>query len=141
MDSTNKPQNRPTGTLGSVVVGLYAWVVTVSFGAVLLDVVYSNLAPEAASAFSEVADFLLLIEAVMVLAAFGAIGLTWNSRVVRNLLIASLVIVILGFIAPAFLSPFLHNGNSALGGVIRLIIGGLASILALVGLYKFYRNK
>src|SRR4030042_2667513 len=72
MDNTNKPQNGPAGTLSSLIVGLYAWVVAVSFGAVLLDVVYSNLVSEAAAAFSEVADFLLSISAVTVLAALGA---------------------------------------------------------------------
>ena len=83
MDNTTKPQNGPAGTLSSLIVGLYAWVVAVSFGAVLLDVVYSNLVSEVAAAFSEVADFLLYISAVTVLTALGAIGLSWNSRIAR----------------------------------------------------------
>lgn len=131
----------PMEKLGSLVVGLYAWVITAFFGAVLLDVVYANVTPGAAAAFSEAADFLLLVGAVTVLAALGAIGLSWNSRVARILFIASLLIIALEFLAPAFLSSFLRDVGSAWGTGIRITINGLASVLAFIGLYEFYRQE
>jgi len=133
--NTNRPQNRPTSLRGPLVVGLYAWATAVSFGFVLLDIMYANLVPEATAAFSEVADFLLLVSAVTVLAALGAIGLSWKSRAARSLLLASLVVSFLGFFAPALLSPLLQDG-SAWGAGIRMIIGGSISILAFMGFYR-----
>jgi len=136
MSSTKNPQSRPAGLLGPLVVGLYAWAAAVSFGIALIDVVYARLVPEATAAFSEVADFLLLVSAATVLVALTAIGLSWHSRVARNFLIASLVVSLFGFLAPALLSPFLQDG-SALGAGIRLVIGGAISILAFIGFHKF----
>jgi len=140
MSSTKNPQSRPAGLLGPLVVGLYAWAAAVSFGIALIDVVYARLVPEATAAFSEVADFLLLVSAATVLVALTAIGLSWHSRVARNFLIASFVVSLFGFLAPALLSPFLQDG-SALGAGIRLVIGGAISILAFVGFYKFRLNE
>jgi hypothetical protein len=142
LTASDPATHSPNGVFSFLVAGLYAWTVTLSFGTVVLDVLYSNRVPEAAVAFSEAADFLLLIGAVTVLAAFGAIAVSWNSRVARNLFIASLVTIILGFFAPAFLSPLLQSAPpSALGPGIRIIIGGLASILAFIGLHSFYLHK
>jgi hypothetical protein len=130
------PHNEPAGRLSFLVAGLYAWAAAVSFGMVVLDVLYANLVPKAVAASSEVADFLLLTGAVTVLAAFGAIGASWNSQVARSLFAASLVIIIVGFFAPALLSPLLQTApRSALGPGIRMAIGGLASILAFMGLH------
>jgi hypothetical protein len=78
--------------ISSFFVGFYTWIVTVLFGAVLLDTVYSNLLPEASIAFSEVSDFLLLIGFVTFLAAVGAITFSWKSSTARNFFIASLVL-------------------------------------------------
>jgi hypothetical protein len=58
---------------------LYTWLVTIYFGAVLLDIVYSKLVPEAAVAFSEVSDFLLCIGALTFLTAIGAVAFSWKS--------------------------------------------------------------
>lgn len=133
---------RPAGTLSLLVAGFYAWAVTLSLGMVVLDVLYSRLVPESAVASSDVADVLLLIGAVTVLAAFGAVGVSWNSHAARNLFIASLVIVILGFVAPIFLSPLLQGASPpAWGAAIRVIVGGLASILAFMGLHAFYLSS
>lgn len=123
-------------TLGSLFVGLYAWVAAVSFGLALLDIVYSRLVPGAAAAFSEVADFLLLVSAATVLAALAAIALTWNAAATRNFLIASLAVAVYGLFAPVFLSPFLPAG-SPVGAALRILIGAAVSLLALAGLYKF----
>ena len=58
---------------GSFWVGLYVWVISISFGMVLLDILYSRRVPEAAAAFSEVADVLLLAAFVALLSAVAAI--------------------------------------------------------------------
>jgi hypothetical protein len=120
------------------VVGLYAWLATLSFGLVLLDVVYAGLVPEATTALSEAADFLLLVNAVTILAALGALGLAWRSRTARNYLIASLTVIVLGFLAYALLAPSLPDG-SALGTWLRIGLAGSVSVLAFMGFYK-YRN-
>ena len=116
-------------------VGLYAWLAAVSFGLVLLDIVYAGLVPEAEVAFSEVADFLLLVNAITILAAFGAIGLSWKSKASRNLLVASFAIIILGFLAYMLLSQFLQD-SSSLGTGIRITLAGSVSVLAFIGFYK-----
>jgi hypothetical protein len=63
-----------------LIAGLYAWLATISFGLVLLDILYAGLVPEAQAAFSEAADFLLLVNTLTILAALGAIGLSWESK-------------------------------------------------------------
>lgn len=121
-------------------VGLYAWLAAVSFGLVLLDIVYAGLVPEAAVAFSEVADFLLFVNAVTILVALGAIGLSWNSQASRNFLVASLAVIILGFSAYMLLSQFIQE-SSSLGTGIRMILAGSVSVLAFMGFYKLRSNE
>jgi len=53
--------------------GLYTWIVTVFFGMILLDIVYSSQVPEAVIEYAEVSDFLLLIGVLTILIAIGAI--------------------------------------------------------------------
>jgi hypothetical protein len=140
MNITNTPQRTATNWPGSLVVGLYAWLATISFGLVLLDVVYAGLVPEATTALSEAADFLLLVNAVTILAALGAIGLSWRSPMARNLLIASLAVIFLGFFAYALLASSLPAG-SALGTWLRIGLAGSVSVLAFMGLYKFRNDE
>jgi hypothetical protein len=126
--------------IGSLFVGVYAWAAAVSFGLALLDIVYSRLIPGASTAFSEVADFLLLVTAATVLAAVAAIALAWNSAAARNFLLASLAVAVYGLFAPLLLSPFLPEG-SPFGAAIRIVVGATVSLLALVGLYKYSRRE
>jgi len=127
---------------GSFLVGVYVWVLTIFFGMVLLDILYSNLVPEAAAAFSEVSDFLLLIGFVTLLCAVAAIALTWQSSTARNLLIASLLVILMEFLTPVFFSPFIQNTQATtIGPWLRIIPGGLSSILALIGMYQYGRQK
>jgi hypothetical protein len=143
MNIKNNTQNNYREMIGSFVVGLYAWIITILFGAVLLDVVYSNLlgyymeTSETAKVFSEVSDFLLRIGFITVLASLSAIGFSWKSTIARNFFIASLAVLFVEFLAPRFLSEAALNS----GYWIRLIINGTASILALIGFYKFYRVR
>lgn len=128
---------------GSLVVGLYAWLSAIFFGTVLLDVAYSQFlsgfpgAPEVAIVFSDVSDFLLGIGFLTVLAALGAIIISWKLPGARNWFIASLIILFVEFMAPAFLSgAVLTNGYW-----IRITVNAVASILAFIGLYRFYHFR
>jgi hypothetical protein len=128
--------------LSFVVVGLYTWAITVFFGAVLLDVVYSNLVPTAGTAFSEVADFLLLAGVMTVVAALGAIVLSWRTRIPRDLFVASLAVISLEFLVPQLLPELLREmQGSALASGIRILISGSASVLAFLGLFEFCRLR
>ena len=140
MNEKNSKRNTPTGIIGPLVIGLYAWLTAVSFGLVLLDIVYAGLVPDAATALSEAADFQLLVTSLMVLAALGAIGLSWNSRVLRGFFILSLAIIFFGFLAYIPLSSFLQEGSS-LGTGIRIILSGSVSVLAFMGFYRFRSNE
>jgi hypothetical protein len=50
MSETNNPLNTSTGIIRPFVVGLYAWLAAISFGLVLLDIVYAGLVSEEAKA-------------------------------------------------------------------------------------------
>jgi hypothetical protein len=125
--------------IGSFFIGFYTWIVTIYFGAVLLDVVYANSVPESTAAPSESADFLLLIAFVTFLAALGAIIFSWKSSAARIYFIASFIIWIFEFLMPLFFSQLI-KGTQGAGTSIRLIMNGMGSILAMIGLYKFFRT-
>ena len=129
--------------IGSFFVGLYAWIINIFFGAILLDIVYSNLIVsrniEAAEIFEEVSDFLLIIGTVVIIAAILSIVLSWKFKIARYLFIASLLIILFEFLAPVILSQFVQEFSN--GQWLRLSISGLASILASIGLYYFYKHR
>ena len=129
--------------IGSFFVGLYAWIINIFFGAILLDIVYSNLIVsrniEAAEIFEEVSDFLLIIGVVVIIAAAVSIVLSWKLKIARYLFIASLLIILFEFLAPVILSQFVQEFSN--GQWLRLSISGLASILASIGLYYFYKHR
>ena len=136
-------QDGMIGLLSSLVVGFYAWIMAIFFGAVLLDVYYSNLVRDlpgtagVAYVFSNVSDFLLGIGFLTVIAGVGAIAFSWNSQGTRYWFIASLIVLFAEFFAPAFLpETLLINGDW-----LRITISASASLLAFVGLYKFYRFR
>ena len=136
MDIANDLQTRPGDGFSALVAGFYAWVVTIFFGAVLLDVLYARRAPGAAS--SEAADFLLLLSAISVFAAIPAIGFAWKTRTARYLLVASLLIIVLEFLVPIFFASLLRG--LAIATAVRIVIGASASILAFVGSNRLCRQ-
>ena len=127
---------------GSLLVGLYSWVIGVNFGAVLLDIVYSRTIDDVLSAentmsvFGEVSDFLLLVVTLTMLFAIAAIGFAWNLSATRRLFVASALVIILPVFALPFIGPSLQE--LAVGHWIRLGLSGLASILAAIGLHNFH---
>lgn len=126
-----------------LLVGLYAWVAAVYLGGILLDKVYANYlkgilgSSERAMVFSEISDALLCIGFVMVITAIGAIAVSWKLRIARNLFIASLLAFSFEFLIP-ILSSFVRNTQEL--SRLRLLPSGIASILAFIGLYKYYRQ-
>ncbi len=131
------------GRLRFLLAGLYAWIASAYFGGILVDMAYSNNmidilgSSERRMVFSEISDTLLCIGFAMVISAIGAIGVSWKSRVARNLFIASLFAFSFEILIPIF--SFLIKNPQGLSWV-RLFPSGIGSILALVGLYQFYRQ-
>lgn len=138
MNRTNN-HNISLATIKAIIVGSYAWLTAVSFGLVLLDIVYAGLVPDASTAFSEASDFLLFINVLTMLAALGAIGSSMEVKAARNFLVTSLIILILSFPLHMLLSSILENGSS-FGPVIRIILTGSVSILAFAGFYIYCRD-
>jgi hypothetical protein len=126
-----------------LVVGLYTWVAAVFLGGILLDMLYAKYLKgvlgfsESAMVFSEISDTLLCLGFVMVISAIGAIAVTWKSKIARNLFTASLLIYFLEFLIPIF-SSFIKDTQGL--SWIRPLPSGIASILAFIGLYKYFRQ-
>jgi hypothetical protein len=138
MDIAHTPRTRPVEALGALFVEFYTWATTITLGAVLIDIMYAKLAPGATVAFSEVADFLLLLNAVTILAALPAVAFSWKARTARYFIIASLLIPILGLFIVLFLRPLLEG--SSWGTTIRVLLTASASILAFIGLNQFHHH-
>lgn len=134
---------------GPLLIGLYAWTVTVAFGAILLDVVYaSQVRRGSPAAMAEAGDVLLGLAALTVLAAIvavAAIAASWELKPARYLLVASLVVVVASLLTPALLSDVVRDAERALGvrvgPSVRLGEAGLASILAFAGLRASWRSS
>jgi hypothetical protein len=126
-----------------LLVGLYAWMAAVLFGGILLDMVYANMlkdvigSSQRAMVFSEISDTLLCIGFLMVISVAGAIAVSWKSKIARNLLIASLFAFSFEFMIPMLFS--LLQIMQELPGI-RLLPSAIASILAIIGLYKYCRQ-
>lgn len=132
---------QPVKLLSHLAAGSYTWLVTVSLGVVLLDILYARLVPEAAAAFSDVSDLLLLVAPLTLLAGLGAIAFSWDTPPARNLFIASLCVILAGPFIAALLSAILRDAQGALwGSGLRITLSALTSILASIGLYNLYRR-
>lgn len=132
------------GKLATLLVGLYAWTVTIAFGAVLLDVVYaSQVTPDSAVIVGEMRDVLLGLAALTVLTAFGAIAAVWEWENARYLLIASFAVVVISMLTPVILSGIIGDAEESvgvrLGAIVRIGEAGLASVLAFLGLWESWR--
>ena len=132
--------------------GLYAWIVSVYFGAILLDIVYSRFASdvlkpsETTAMFSQVADLLIFMGMVTILAAICAIVSSWNLHSARNLFIASILLFAsIEFLVPILFSWLIQTVQTNLGLNIgtwfRFISSGLSSVLAFAGLWKLHHSR
>ena len=130
----------------SLVVVVYAWMTAVFFGGVLLDLVYFRIlndrlgTSDGAALFSEVSDIFLLFVFVLIVAAIAAIALSWRSATARIYFAASLLFIIFELLTPVIFSQFITNSqNFGFGPWLRITLNGLASLLAFIGLYKYFR--
>lgn len=121
----------------SLVTGLYAWVVTIFFGIVLLDMAYTNLLTGVLSTsqriaiLDEVSDLLLLIYGLGVLTGIGAFLLSLPFKHARNLTLLSLGMVLLELLAPGLLARIIESTQSPyLGSWVRVTLSGMASLFA-----------
>jgi hypothetical protein len=116
--------------------GIYAWISTVFFGAVLMDVIYASFlahavsSPALTSVFSDVSDMMLRLGFLLLLSAFLVLFLTWETPSARNYLLASLFLFGFEFTLP-MLFPSLRTSLGPFW--IRLLLTGTASILAFIG--------
>ena len=128
--------------LGSYLIGLYFWVLTIYFGMTLLDIFYARLAPDAVSAFRQVSDILLMFNFVILLSAFVMLAIARKFKNVQNLIITSQLILFLEFLIPAFVSLVgLNLTGSPIGPWLRIIPGAAASIVALVAMLQYNQQK
>jgi hypothetical protein len=123
--------------------GFYTWISAVFFGGIIIDIVSArNLEKilneaDKTSLFSEISDFLLLTAFILVIAALIAIAVSWQSAIARNLFIASLLIFSAEFWLPMLFSILKISAQLSW---LRLVIDGTASVLAWVGLQRFYHS-
>jgi hypothetical protein len=122
--------------------GVYAWILAVFLGAVLLDIVYANLLEDVAgfragsSVYSTVADFLLLLGGLAILLAVAAIVASWEAQSARNFLLGSLLLLVgFEFLAPMVLVAVFRNVQAPVefGPLLRLVPTAVASLLAFSG--------
>ncbi|HEY6075054.1 MAG TPA: hypothetical protein VIV15_17155 [Anaerolineales bacterium] len=143
-EEEGKAINNHPGRFRLLIIGFYAWISAVTFGAVLVDIAYSKALFSVdgnAEAFSAVSDIFLWTGFIIVLSGLAAMVLSWNSAAARNLLIASLLFFSLEFLIPIFIALFIQNIEVFVPGPwLRLLPSGLASILAFAGLQNYSRQ-
>ena len=117
-------------------------MLTIFFGMILVDILYARLVPGASTAFSRVADILLLVGFATFLTAIVAIAFAWKSKAARSFLIASFLLLLLEFVIPVLVGPFVQGAEGlAIGPWLRVLPSGGASILALIGMGRYYRGE
>lgn len=123
-------------------------MVTVFFGAILLDILYFRSMKallgnaESSVVFSEVSDTLLLLGFVVIFVALAAIVSSWKFRNARSLFIASLLMISLEFITPIFFSWIIQDTQDlSIGPWLRITLVGLASMLAFMGVSAYIQQK
>jgi hypothetical protein len=137
--------------LRNTLIGLYLFSVNVYFGAITMDIIYSDIASRNLniSSFREIfsggADFLLLIITIAFLLGILAIILLWKYQKARNLLISSLIFLSCEFIVPTLFLSIIVNIQNTIGvnisSYIRFICIFLASIFALIGQLRILSYK
>jgi hypothetical protein len=138
-EQTGAGWNRFTGWL----MGIYAWIVTLAFGATIIDGIYARALSDSASvaavarAFNEASDFQNLPLVVGVLAGIAALVMASDRPLVRNLLIASLALTLAPVPIVMFLGDLIADADAGAGPGLRLALGAGASLLAMAATVVF----
>lgn len=121
--------------------GAYAWLVAVSFGAILLDITYARLVTDPAN---EAADLLLLVVGLALLTGVAAVTAARRSLAARNLLLVSLALVIGELLVPALAGSIIRDAAATtlgIGPAVRLGGSAAVSVTAFVAFALVWRDR
>lgn len=127
--------------MSTLLVGAYAWLVAVSFGAILLDVTYARLVTDPTN---EAADLLLVIVGLAFMTGVAAVTAAWRSTAARNVLLVSLALAIGEFLVPALAGSIIRDAGATMPGIgPALRLGGSAavSVTAFVAFAFVWRDR
>jgi len=136
---------QPTGTdggrLADWLLGFYTWIVALAFGSAIIDSIYARFLAGGATvaavarAFNESADFQQLPMALAVVVGIGALVMTAQKPLARNLVIASLALTL----APLPVAMLFGDLAAAAGAGtgLRLALGAGASLFAMAATVIF----
>jgi len=129
---------------GGWVLGAYAWLLALSFGAAMLDVVYAGAIGRVdgstpATLFNDVSDFLQLPLALSALAGIAALAIAVQRPLARTLVIGSLVLALAPLPGLVLFGDALAAGGAGAG--LRLGLGGAASLLAMAAALVFVGGR
>jgi hypothetical protein len=136
-EQTGSGWNRFTGWL----MGIYAWIVALAFGATIIDGIYARALSDSTSvagvarAFNEASDFQGLPLVVGVLTGIAALVMASDRPLVRNLLIASLALTLAPVPIVMFLGDLIADAGAGPG--LRFALGAGASLLAMAATVVF----
>jgi hypothetical protein len=129
------------GRFADWIMGIYAWIVTFAFGAVLIDSIYSRSLADSTSvasvirAFNQAADFQQLPLAVAVPTGIAALIMAADKPLVRYLMIASLALTLAPLPVVMLFGDLAAAAGAGTG--LRLALGGGASLLAMAATVVF----
>jgi len=129
------------GIVSSWIMGVYAWLFALAFGATALDTVYARsierigAGETLAGVLNEVGDLLQLPLVLMIVAGCAALATVLQRRFARNLVIASLVVTLAPIPALVLFGDSLADAGS--GTWLRLLLGAAASVLAMAAALSF----
>jgi hypothetical protein len=123
------------------VMGIYAWILTLAFGATLVDGIYARALSDNASvaavtrAFNEAADFQQLPLAVGVMTGIAALVMASDKPLVRYLVIASLALTLAPLPIMLLLGDLMADAGAGHG--LRLALAASASLFAMAATVVF----
>lgn len=125
---------------------IYAFLTAMNFGAMILDIIYarmlSNNPPQqgASVLFVEVADSLLTLNLLVLLAGLVALSFIWEFKNVRLLFLSSIV---LSIVIPLMLVPFVDvtQDVSLMGSIFRLLVNSVVAGLVFKGMWALFRHR
>ena len=129
------------GRIADWLMGFYAWIVTLAFGAAIIDSIYarslsgSTTVAGVSRAFSEAADVQQLPLALAVVVGIGALVMVAQKPLARYLVIASLGLTLAPLPVVMLFSDLAVRAGAGTG--LRLSLSAGASVLAMVATVVF----
>ena len=129
------------GRIADWLMGFYAWIVTLAFGAALIDSIYARSLAESttvtavARAFSEAADFQQLPMALAVVVGIGALVMVAQKPLARYLVIASLALTLAPLPVVMLFGDLAARAGAGTG--LRVVLSAGASLFAMAATVAF----